>query len=232
MKLRLYICVQVLLVCCYLVFRFTNRSRTGTLYDYETKTGAVLILVAVIRLFQLDSWWGFGISMLKMLHVAIFGVMVMFSIVPAILFGFCAVLVDFGVEPPCFQVSDRVATLNKDLFQSYIDVVPECFILFYTTWESRCISVMPVFSKLADKYGTENRLFARFNVGKVGSGKAEKDYQVSISDGSMGHLPTIVRYKDGKEIKRLNPAVARENTLNMLNTPGISKFFNLGNTSK
>ena len=140
----------------------------------------------------------------------------------AICFGLIAILIHFGIEPPFFEVTSRVAQLNDQLVRQYIEYVPECFLLFYTTWEDRCIAVTPVFMSISEKYSTNDRFFARIDVGRYKD--IEKDFNVSATNGTLKQIPTIIHFKNGKEVKRINPAILGEK---LMNYPNIVKYFNL-----
>ncbi|KAH0789464.1 thioredoxin-related transmembrane protein 2 [Histomonas meleagridis] len=150
------------------------------------------------------------------------GIMFMFDIKWAIPFTLAAIIVHFGIDPPFFEVTGRVATLQEHLLRPYIATVPECYVLFYTTWEDRCVSVTPVFIQIAEKYSAKNRLFARFDIGK--SPKAQEEFKISSTNGTLRQIPTIIHFKDGKEINRLNPNIAGDKLLNL---PTIVRHFKL-----
>jgi thiol-disulfide isomerase/thioredoxin len=81
---------------------------------------------------------------------------------------------------------------------------------------------MAVFGNIAEKYTMKDRLFARFDIGK--SRTMEAKFGVSATNGTLNQLPTIIHFKDGKEVKRLSPAVA---PATMFNLPTIVKYFKL-----
>lgn len=225
MKFWSYVTVQLLLTSFYFVVFRMNRVSPDDfekLSNYEFNSLGVLGVIMILRLIRLDSWLGYGVFIIKMVHVIMCGIMFMFDWICALGFGFVAIVIHFGVNPPFFEVSHRVATLTEQLLEPYIQAVPDCYILFYTTWENRCISVTPVFNKLAEKYTTDDRLFARFDIGR--SIHAQERYNISATNGTLRQLPTIIHFKDGKEVKRMDPNSVTTSALNM---PAIVKHFKL-----
>jgi thiol-disulfide isomerase/thioredoxin len=224
MNLKAYFFLQILLSSTYIIFRFFPPANTNltTLSSYEYLSFTGLAIVLVLRLIRLDSWLGYFVFSIKLLHVVMFVLMCTSSLYWALLFGLAAVLFHFGIDPPFLEVSQRVATLPEALLIPYIEQVPECFILFYTNWENRSISVMPVFGNIAEKYTVKDRLFARFDIGRAP--KMEEKFRVSATNGTLNQLPTIIHFKEGKEVKRLNPAVSPETLFNL---PSIVKYFKI-----
>ena len=224
MKKVNYVLLMTLVTSFYLFFRYTlEDSDLESLSDYEFKSFAVLGFLLIIRLIRLESWLGYFVFGVKVLHVILCGLMFQFNVTYSICYAVILIIVHFGVEPPFFEVSYRVATLTNYLLKPYIEEVPECMVLFYTTWEGRCISVMPVFSEISEKYTSQNLLFARFDIGK--HPEMEKEYKISATNGNLRQIPTIIHFKEGKEVKRLNPAIAQEK---IMNYPTIVKYFKLG----
>jgi thiol-disulfide isomerase/thioredoxin len=224
MNTKLYFLLQVLLSSAYVIFRLFPPVGTDltTLISYEFTSYIGLAIVLVLRLIRVDSWLGYFVFSIKLIHVLMFVLMCTSSFYWAACFGLAAIIFHFGVDPPFLEVSHRVATLREQLLMPYIERVPECFILFYTSWEGRCISTMPVFGDIAEKYTMKDRLFARFDLGR--SPKMEKEYNVSATNGALNQLPTIIHFKNGKEVKRLNPALS---PATLFNLPTIVKYFKL-----
>lgn len=224
MKQFPYLVIQTLLTSVYVIFRLliNDESELATLKDLEFKSLGVYGFILLIRLIRVESWLGYLIFALKLAHIIMCGLMFQFNITWAICFGFAAIIIHFGIEPPFFEVSQRVATLNEKLLQPYIETVPECFILFYTTWENLCISVTPIFLNISEKYTTNTRLFARFDIGR--SPEIEEKYKVSARNGTLKQIPTIIHFKGGKEINRINPALLEGK---IMNYPNIVKYFKL-----
>lgn len=229
MKFWAYMWLQAAVTLVYFGFRFyvVEDSDKPTLSQYEFNSMMVLGVVMVLRMIRVDSWLGYVVFGLKVMHITMLGLIFMFNKTFALGFAIVVVVVHFGVDPPFFEVSQRVATLPEVLLEPYIERVEECFILFYATWEERSIGVTPVFGKIADKYTTEKRLFARFDIGR--SDRAQERFKISATNGTLRQLPTIIHFKNGKEVKRLNPNTQPGAILNM---PTIVKYFQLNQAAK
>ena len=228
MKQVPYISIQLLLTCTYFIFRiyicktFEDSKSYDTFIDAEFKGLCVFGLVLILRIFHVDSWLGYAIFSVKILHTIFAGMMVFYRPIFGIIYSIIAVFIHFGVSPPFFEVPSIIATLTEDIFSAYVENVKNCIVLFYTTWENRCIGVTPVFTKLAQEYSSENLVFARIDLGRAPN--ICKQYQISITNGTLRQIPTIIRFKDGKEDSRLSPAVLGPKDLNK---PTIAKFFKL-----
>ena len=225
MKQFPYLVIQTLLTSIYVIFRFliTDESELSTLKDLELKSLGVFGFIMIIRLIRIESWLGYFIFGLKLAHIIMCGLMFQYDIIWAVCFGILAVIIHFGIEPPFFEVTKRVASLSDYLVEPYIKTVPECYILFYTTWENICVSVTPVFLDISEKYSSNDRLFARFDIGRS-KPEFEEKYKVSARNGTLKQIPTIIHYKDGKEVNRLNPAILEGK---IMNYPNIVKYFKL-----
>jgi thiol-disulfide isomerase/thioredoxin len=213
MRTGWYLFWQSLLSSGYLVFRFTLAGdEINSLSNLEFNSFAILCVVLLIRLIRVESWLAYGIFAIKVTHVVMCGLMAMYRIYWAVVFGISAILVHFGVDPPFLEVSHRVATLTERIVQAYIETVPECLILFYASWESKCLAITPIFSEISEKYTMAGRLFGRFDIGR--SARFQDTFHVSATNGTLNELPTIIHFKEGKEQKRLNPAIADGKPLN------------------
>lgn len=224
MKLYPYLSTLLLLTLYYIIFRSVGVGSDDLprLYDYEFKSFAVVGVILLIRLVRVDSWVGYFLFAAKIIHVLMAGLMFMFNVKFAIPFIIALLIVHFGFEPPFFDVGGKVDSLDERLVIPYIQSMEECYILFYTTWEDRCNAVAPVFSKIADLYTTNQRSFAMYNIGR--SKEMQAAFNISATNGTLKQLPTIIHFKEGKEVKRLNPRIAGDQSLNI---PTIVKHFKL-----
>ncbi|KAF2904852.1 hypothetical protein ILUMI_01323 [Ignelater luminosus] len=73
------------------------------------------------------------------------------------------------------------------------------FVAFYTVWNPACVNFAPIFAKLSTDFGMENLKFGKVDVGRYPD--AGKNYRVNDSSLSK-QLPTIVIFKEGKEVDR------------------------------
>lgn len=229
MKFGAYIALQTAVTLLYFGFRayVPEGEQYAKMSQYEFNSLIVLGVVMLVRMIRVDSWLGYAVFGVKVVHFTMVAISFMFNPTFALLFALAVVVVHFGVDPPFLEVSHRIATLSEVLLEPYIERVPDCFILFYATWEERSIAVTPVFTKIAEKYTTSDRLFARFDIGR--SDKMQEKFKISATNGTLRQLPTIIRFKNGKEVKRLNPNSQPGAVINM---PTIVKFFGLNQKTK
>ncbi|KAK5638791.1 hypothetical protein RI129_013086 [Pyrocoelia pectoralis] len=72
-------------------------------------------------------------------------------------------------------------------------------IAFYTVWNPACANFAPIFAKLSSDYCLDTLKFGKIDVGRY----PEAGAKYRINDSSMSkQLPTIVVFKEGKEIDR------------------------------
>lgn len=91
-------------------------------------------------------------------------------------------------------------------------------VTFYTAWNPACVNFAPSFAQLSAEYGLDNLKFGKIDVGRYP--EAASKYQ--ISDSSLSRqLPTVILFKDGKEVTR-RPAVDARGKI-------IKFFFSLDN---
>ncbi|KYN37688.1 Thioredoxin-related transmembrane protein 2 like protein [Trachymyrmex septentrionalis] len=72
-------------------------------------------------------------------------------------------------------------------------------VAFYTAWNPACVTFAPIFSELSAEYALENFKFGKVDVGRHPDAAAK--YHVSDASTSK-QLPTLILFKDGKEVER------------------------------
>lgn len=72
-------------------------------------------------------------------------------------------------------------------------------VTFYTVWNPSCVNFAPIFSELSSEYHLDNLRFGKVDVGRFPE-TGKKHY---VSDSSLSRqLPTVICFKDGKEVLR------------------------------
>lgn len=72
---------------------------------------------------------------------------------------------------------------------------------FYAPWAPHCLHLEPVFAELSLQYGSEDLKFGILDVSQWPL--TAKQYQVSIRGDQGNQLPTLIMFKNGKEIGRI-----------------------------
>ncbi|CAH0548904.1 unnamed protein product [Brassicogethes aeneus] len=72
-------------------------------------------------------------------------------------------------------------------------------VCFYTVWNPLCVNLAPVFAEISVKYNLDLLKFGKIDLGRYPD--ASKRFLVSDSPLSK-QLPTIVMFKEGKEVSR------------------------------
>ncbi|XP_076232211.1 thioredoxin-related transmembrane protein 2 homolog isoform X2 [Calliopsis andreniformis] len=72
-------------------------------------------------------------------------------------------------------------------------------VAFYTAWNPACVNFAPIFSELSAKYALENFKFGKVDIGRY----PDAGVKYHVSDASTSkQLPTLILFKEGKEIQR------------------------------
>lgn len=94
-----------------------------------------------------------------------------------------------------------IINLTKENFQKEVlEETKPTLVDFYADWCPPCQALHPIFESLAQKYETKVN-FSRLNIGEV-EGIANQ-YNVNT-------VPTIIFFKEGKEIKRITGLVSQK----------------------
>lgn len=72
-------------------------------------------------------------------------------------------------------------------------------VAFYTTWNPACVTFAPIFAQLSNEYCLDNLKFGKIDIGRL----PESGKKYHVSDSSLSRqLPTVILFKDGKEVVR------------------------------
>lgn len=121
---------------------------------------------------------------------------------PFLLCAFSTLSLNNFVEATTYQTSgSSVQTLSSDNFDSFIGqgvVVVD----FHASWCGPCKTLGPIFQEIASELGSQ----AAF-------GKLDTDHASQIAKNySIKTIPTLMIFRDGKEIKRRGPGSKSEIT--------------------
>lgn len=94
-----------------------------------------------------------------------------------------------------------IITLNEENFKKEVlEEAKPVVVDFYAIWCPPCQALHPIFETLAEKHGDKIK-FGRLDVGQ--NEKIAQDY-------SIMSVPTLVFFKDGKEVKRIIGLVGQD----------------------
>ena len=102
---------------------------------------------------------------------------------------------------------DKVLELSKDNFE---EEVFKCSIPvlvdFWASWCGPCRAVAPIISELAEEYD------GRFKIAKVNVDKEN----ILASDFNIRTIPTMITFKDGKEVEKVIGARSKDDLKGLL----------------
>ncbi|XP_015114764.1 thioredoxin-related transmembrane protein 2 homolog [Diachasma alloeum] len=150
-----------------------------------------------------------------------------------ILFAIIITLCGLVLPEPMYQGPENITylrgatglqeELNRDTRIVWI-------VAFYTAWNPACVNFAPTFSQLSAEYALENFKFGKVDIGRYPDAAAK--YHVSDASTSK-QLPSILLFKDGKEIERRPYADSKGKLVKFLfSLDNIKAAFDLNNVYK
>lgn len=119
-----------------------------------------------------------------------------------IAFGVIFIITALVLPEPTYSGPENVTyfrtafALDDELQNNKNDV---WLVTFYCVWQPSCVNFAPIFSELSSEYHLDNLRFGKVDIGRFQD--VAKKY--CISDSSLSRqLPTIILFKNGKEIIR------------------------------
>lgn len=103
-------------------------------------------------------------------------------------------------------------------------------VCFYTVWNPNCVNFAPIFAELSAEYNADNLKFGKFDIGRF----PEIGQKYRISDSSLSRqLPTVILFKNGKEVERHPKVDARGKLLKFFfSADNVRASFDLNNLYK
>lgn len=147
-----------------------------------------------------------------------------------ILFAIIFILCGLILPEPAYQGPENVIYLrgvSALLEELQRDTRVTWLVAFYAAWTPACINFAPTFSQLSVEYALENFKFGKVDVGRYPDAAAR--YRISDSSTSK-QLPTLILFKEGKEIER-RPYADHKNKLVkfLFSIDNVKAAFNLNN---
>lgn len=119
-----------------------------------------------------------------------------------IMFTIVFILCGLVLPEPTYQGPENVIYLRganglQDELSSDTRVV--WLVAFYTAWNPACVNFAPIFAELSAEYSLDNLKFGKVDIGRYPDAGAKHN----VSDASTSkQLPTLILFKDGKEVER------------------------------
>ena len=112
------------------------------------------------------------------------------------------VVTAFLIPEPTYSGPDNVIyfrgldSLEEELVR---DKRTAWLVAFYAVWNPACVNFAPIFAELSGKFNLRNLKFGKIDVGRY----PEVGKKFHVNDSSLSkQLPTLVLFKDGKEVMR------------------------------
>ncbi|XP_015600135.1 thioredoxin-related transmembrane protein 2 homolog [Cephus cinctus] len=229
-SLSYIICKRMPIICHY-VFAQTECELDGR----ETEILFFLIIVIMIRTRKAGSVTMINYLSSSFVYTKAANLILWFyaDFRMGILFGVIFIFCGLILPEPTYQGPENViylrgATGLQEELQR--DTRVTWLVAFYTAWNPACVNFAPTFSQLSAEYALENLKFGKVDIGRYPDAAAK--YRVSDSSTSR-QLPTLVLFKEGKEIERRPYADSKGKLIKFLFTvDNVKAAFDLNNIYK
>lgn len=195
-----YVLSKRIPIVCHYVFAQADCELDGR----ETEILFFLMIVIMIRTRKTGSVTMINYLSSSFVYTKVANLILWFyaDIRMGIIFGIVFILCGLIMPEPTYQGPENViylrsATglqeeLNRDLRVVWL-------IAFYTAWNPACVNFAPVFAELSAEYALDNLKFGKIDIGRY----PDAGVKFHVSDASTSkQLPTVILFKDGKEVER------------------------------
>uniref|UniRef100_A0AC35FKT9 Thioredoxin domain-containing protein n=1 Tax=Panagrolaimus sp. PS1159 TaxID=55785 RepID=A0AC35FKT9_9BILA len=199
--------------------------------SFDTREHEVLVFLGVIIVWKnrkAINWIDYLSKIYlftKCANIFLFGRMdPLYGIVYALL---CLVTMVFCPEP-IPEESDRVIYFHDGRLQDELDRDKRVvwIVAYFASWSPECRHLIPVFSKLSERYTLPNLRFGKLDVTRFP--KAAEHFRINNHPASR-QLPTIALFREGEQVMR-RPTVANKRAVPFTFTEeNIILEFNLNN---
>lgn len=222
-------------VCSHLTFLFPDDSEFCELGGRETEILFFLIIVIMIRTRKTGSTTMITYLTSSFIYTKVANLILWFyhDFRLGVAYGIMIVLVGLMVPEPTYSGPEhvtyfRTVTGLDDEMERDKRVI--WVVTFYTVWNPACVNFAPIFAELSAEYALENLKFGKVDIGRFPD--VGKKYHVSDSSLSK-QLPTIIMFKNGKEVERRPNADAKGKLQKFFfSSDNIKAAFDLNNIYK
>ncbi|XP_031830364.1 thioredoxin-related transmembrane protein 2 homolog [Nomia melanderi] len=195
-----YIVSKRIPVICYYAFAQSECELDGR----ETEILFFLMIVIMIRSRKTGSVTMINYLSSSFVYTKVANLLLWFyaDIRMGILFAIIFILCGLLFPEPTYQGPENVIYLHSaNGLQEELqrDTRVTWLVAFYTAWNPACVNFAPIFSELSAEFALENLKFGKVDIGRFPD--AGTKYRVSDASTSK-QLPTIILFKDGKEVDR------------------------------
>lgn len=211
--LKPYYLVNIILSLSYIVAKkfpflcgilFPNSHPQCELDSRESEILFFLVIVVMIRTKKAGSVTMINYLTSSFIYNKVANLILWFyaDVRMGIVFSILCVLLGLTLPEPTYSGPEKVtyfrtaAGLSEELER---DRRVSWLIVFYAAWNPACVNFAPIFAQISAEYALDNMKFGKIDVGRYPD--AAKKFHVN--DSSMSRqLPTLILFKDGKEVTR------------------------------
>ncbi|KAL1243494.1 Thioredoxin-related transmembrane protein [Trichinella spiralis] len=205
-----YHLLNVLLCICFYVTK-TVEPLCHFLYGSDTKCFInereyqIMLLMGImifVKNKRATSWHHYLSVAFSFCKVANFALFCCNSSLYGILYAAAAITVSVFFPQPAYTGRESVIYFRGnsplDEIAKNKDVV--WLIEFYANWSAPCHYLAPVFAKISVKYSLPNFKFGKIDVGRYSNEANKLNISTKVTSSA---LPTLILFRDGKEVKRI-----------------------------
>ncbi|XP_015176333.1 PREDICTED: thioredoxin-related transmembrane protein 2 homolog [Polistes dominula] len=226
-----YMCTKRLPFICHYIFAQSDCEFDGK----ETEILFFLMIVIMIRTRKTGSVTMINYLSSSFVYTKVANLVLWFyaDIRMGILFAIIFILCGLILPEPTYQGPEKIiylrgaSGLQEELMR---DTKIVWIVTFYTAWNPACVNFASIFSELSAEYALDNLKFGKVDIGRY----PDAGVKYHISDASTSkQLPTVILFKDGKEIERRPHADHRGKLVKFLfSMDNVKAAFDLNNVYK
>ncbi|KAG7212084.1 hypothetical protein KM043_012437 [Ampulex compressa] len=226
-----YIVAKRLPLVCHYVFAQSDCELDGR----ETEILFFLMIVIMIRTRKTGSVTMINYLSSSFVYTKVANLILWFyaDVRMGILFAIVFILCGLVLPEPTYQGPENVVYLRgatglQEELQRDTRVV--WLVTFYAVWNPACVNFAQIFAELSGEYTLDNLKFGKVDIGRYPD--AAVNYNVSDASTSK-QLPTLILFKDGKEVERRPHADRKGKLVKFLfSMDNVKAAFDLNNVYK
>jgi len=173
----------------------------GLQHDREIQVlGTVAILLAV-RFFKAHSFDEFVLNLFRYLKLSFLILLALMNIWVSVWYAFILIVIWVIFPIPLYDGPSKFIDFKSmsEFLSKVLESDHNWVILFYADWHETCITTMPLWADLSNRYTTSQLHFGKVEVDRL---PAIAEKCLIDTSGISRQLPSIIVYQKGVEYKR------------------------------